>query len=80
MADYYDRFLIAIAAVMIGGAAVSLHPSITLHQGLAGGSLVATVFLYEITFRNPPVEPTRSTTAASVVVGFGWALTVVLFL
>jgi len=80
MFDYYDRFLIAIAAVMVAGAAASIHPSVALSQGLAGGSLVSTLFLYEILFRNPPTEPSTSTTVASVVVGVGWLLTAVLSL
>jgi hypothetical protein len=80
MLDYYDQILLAIAAVMVAGAAVGLHPLIAVHQGLAGGSLIATLFLYEILFRNPPTEPTTSTTAASVVVGISWLLTLVLSL
>ncbi len=80
MADYYDKMLIAILSAMVAGAVVSVHPAVALHHGLAGGSLVSTVVLYEIMFRNPPVEPTRSTTTASVVVGVGWVLTTVLAL
>jgi hypothetical protein len=80
MLDYYDQILLAIAAVMIAGAAMSIHPLIGFHQGLAAGSLIATVFLYEILFRNPPTEPTASTTAASVVVGISWLLTLILSL
>ena len=78
MASYYDWLLAAIAAAMIAGAAASVHPAVALHQGLAGGSLVSTLVLYEILFRNPPTEPTRSPTAASVVVVVGWLLTVML--
>ena len=78
MASYYDWLLAAIAAAMIVGAATSAHPAVALHQGLGGGSFVSTLVLYEILFRNPPTEPTRSPTAASVVVGVGWLLTAVL--
>jgi hypothetical protein len=80
MLDYYDRMLLAIAAVMIAGAVVSMHPLIGFHQGLAAGSLVATLFLYEILFRDPPTEPTTSTTAASAVVGISWLLTLILYI
>jgi hypothetical protein len=80
MASYYDRLLLAIAAVMLAGAAVSLHPSIAFHQGLAGGSLASTLFLYEALFRHPPTEPTHSTTVATVVVAAGWLATIVAFL
>jgi hypothetical protein len=78
--DYYDKFLIAIAAAVITGGLLGIHPSIAVHQGLASGSLVSTIFLYEILVRNPPTEPTQSTTTASVVVGVGWLLTIVLIL
>jgi len=80
MTYYYDKMLIAILSAMVAGAVVGVHPAIALHYGLAGGSLVSTLVLYEIMFRNPPVEPTRSTTTASVVVGVGWVLTTVLAL
>lgn len=46
--------------------------------GLAGGSLVSTILLYEIVVRKPPVGPTRSTTTASVTVGVGWLLAIAL--
>ena len=78
MVSYYDRLLVAIAAAVLAGTASGLHPAVAPHVGLAGGSLVSTVFLYEALFRNPPTRPTRSTTAASVVVGVGWVSTVVL--
>lgn len=74
MVDYYDAVLAAIISLLILGVAVSIHPVVGFHQGLAGGSLAATVLLYEVLFRNPPVEPTRATTAASAVVGGGWVL------
>lgn len=80
MLDYYDQILLAIAAVLIAGAAVSVHPLIETHQGLAGGSLAATPFLYEILVRNLPEEPTASTTAASVGVGISWLLALILSL
>jgi hypothetical protein len=80
MLDYHDQILLAIAAAIIAGGAVSVHPLIEIHQGLAGGSLVATLFLYEAMFRNPPTEPTTSTTAAPAVVGTSWLLTLILYL
>lgn len=80
MLTYYDQILLAIAAMMIAGVAVSSHPLVAIHQGLAGGSLAATLLLYEILLRNPPTEPTTSTTAASVAVGISWLLTLILSL
>jgi hypothetical protein len=72
--DYYDTVLAAILLLLVLGVTVSIHPAVAFHQGLAGGSLATTVLLYEVLFRNPPVEPTRSTTAASALVGGGWIL------
>jgi uncharacterized protein YneF (UPF0154 family) len=78
MADYYDRLLVAIVLAMAGGLAASTHPAVALHQGLAGGSLVSTAVLYEVLFRNPPTEQSRSRRMASVVVVVGWLLVFVL--
>lgn len=80
MVDYYDLILIAISAALVAGGAVSLVLPIGFYQGLAAGSLISTLLLFEVLFRNPPTEPTPSTTAASVVVGVGWLLTLVLAL
>lgn len=67
MTDRYERLLGAIAASLLGGAAASLHPAVTLHYGLAAGGLLATLFLYEALFRNPPVPPTDPHIASVVV-------------
>ncbi len=80
MVDYYDTLLMTIVAAMTAGAAASVHPAVALHQGLAGGSLLATVILFEILFRNPPTDPTRTDTVASAAVGTGWALTILTYL
>lgn len=80
MVGYYDKVLAALAAVIAVGGVVSVHPSVELHQGLAGGSMVSTIFLYEILFRNPPTKPSPHPTAGTVMVGGSWALTVVLSL
>ena len=80
MAGYYDKMLAAITTVIVAGAVASVHPTVEPHQGLAGGSLGSTVFLYEILFRNPPTEPSAHPTAGTLVVGAGWALTVALFI
>ena len=80
MVGYYDKILAALTATVLAGAVASTHPAVELHQGLAGGSLVSTVFLYEMLFRNPPTEPSAHPTAGTLVVGAGWALTVALFI
>ena len=78
MVDYYDVMLLAVGAAIAAGVVVSAHPSIAINQGLAGGSLLATLILFEILFHNPPTEQTTSTTVAPVVVGMGWLLAIVL--
>jgi uncharacterized protein YneF (UPF0154 family) len=80
MPDRYDRVLIGIPLVLLIGAVLSFHPSVAIHQGLAGGSLIASVLLYEALFRHPPVEPNSADAAAAVGVGLGWALTLWTFL
>ncbi|GAB7090704.1 hypothetical protein JCM18237_09750 [Halorubrum luteum] len=77
MVGYYDGMLVAIPAAMIAGVVASMYSFIGIQQGLAGGCLVATVILYEMLFRNPPAEPTPSTTAATVFVAIGWLLTAI---
>lgn len=74
--NYYDKLLIALPALIALGAATSIHPAVATSQGLGIGSLLATVVLFEMLFRNPPVEPTRANVGAVTVWGLGWLLTV----
>lgn len=80
MVDYYDKVVIAIVSLIAAGLSASVHPSIALRQGLAGGTLLTAPFLYEVLFRNPPVESSRSSRMASVIVGTSLLLTTVLYL
>jgi hypothetical protein len=75
---YYDKLLIAVPVVIALGAGMSIHPAVTISQGLAFGSLLATVVVFEMLFRNPPIEPTRADVGAVAVWGMGWLLAVVL--
>lgn len=77
MVESYDLYLLAIPGVMIAGALTSLHPSVVLHQGLAVGSVIASLMLVEVLYRNPPVDPTRSRSAMAAV-AVGWVTTFVL--
>lgn len=79
MVDYYDRILLAVVAILAAGVVVSVHPSIALYQGSAGGSLLTTPLLYEILFRNPPPKPTHSTTMTTVIVGMSLLLSLMLY-
>jgi hypothetical protein len=80
MVDHYDRVLAGILLLLVAGGVASLHPAVAAYQGLAAGSLAAMLLLYDVIVRNPPVEPTHSTTAAPVAVGIGWLLAFLLFL
>lgn len=76
MLDYYDKMLVAIVAVIAVGGATSLHPAVAIHEGLGAGSLLSTLLLYEVLFRNPPTEAARSRVAPSAVVMVGWLGTI----
>lgn len=75
MVSYYDKLLIAIPVAMVAGFLLSFHPAVAIHQGLAIGSLGATVILIEATYRNPPTTPTATDVTALLVVAIGWTLT-----
>lgn len=76
MVSYYDKLLVAIPALLGAGLLVSVHPAVAIYQGLAVGSILSTVVLFEAIFRNPPVEPTPASAVASVVVVVGWGVAV----
>lgn len=64
---YYDRILGGMAVALLVGAATSLHPAVAFPDGLRGGAVVATLFLYHALFRNPPdLALTRRTAGAFV--------------
>ena len=81
MSDRYELLLIGIPVALGFGALASTQLPISLHHGLAGGSLLSTALLYEGLFRNPPIEPTPKTDAAAAsAVGIGWLLTFLILL
>lgn len=82
MSDRYGRVLASIAALLVAGGLVSLHTAVALHQGLVAGALLATVFIYDALFRNPPVSPTDPTAVVAVLLWhaiLGWLLLVGFF-
>ncbi|AUX07892.1 hypothetical protein AArcSl_0237 [Halalkaliarchaeum desulfuricum] len=80
MVDYYDKLLAAVPAALALGALASLLDPLGFHQGLALGSLAATIILYEAIVRNPPIEPTAANVTASTITGIGWLLAILLYL
>lgn len=65
---YYDKILIAIAASLGSGFLVGLLTAVELSVAVLVGALIATIFVYDAMFRNPPrpARP-RQTKAAAVV-------------
>jgi len=68
MVDYYDGILVAIVGCILGGLAVSLVTEVGVRIGLFGGTLVATLFVYDAVFRHPPVPQTEPTMVVPLVV------------
>lgn len=67
--SYYDKILAAIAASLGGGAVAGVLTASGFRVGLLAGALLATVFVYDAAFRNPP-RPAPSPRAKAAV--FVW--------
>lgn len=80
MVGLYDKYLIAIAAAVATGGLASAHPAVAIYEGLGAGSLLATIVLFEVLFRNPPTVPARSKTAHSAIVAVAWLFTLLMYL
>lgn len=51
---YYDKILVAIPVSLVGGILVGLLTSVPVRLGLLAGALIATIWIYDAMFRNPP--------------------------
>lgn len=80
MLDYYDWVLALIPLSYVVGVVATLHEAVALHHGLAAGSLIASIVLYDAVIRNPPVETPAAKTAATAMTGLGWLLALLLYL
>lgn len=65
--NYYDKILAAIAASLGGGALAGVITAVSFRVGLITGALVATIFVYDAIFRNPP-RPGLSPQAKAAVI------------
>ena len=66
--SYYDKILAAITASLGGGALAGVITPYSFRIGLLAGALLATLFVYDATFRNPPRPvPSPQAKAAAVV-------------
>ena len=79
MVDYYDKLLVAIPSVVLAGATAGLYGPVTVYQGLAAGSLLATLVLFEMLYRSPPTER-RARVSGVATVGLSWLLTTLSYL
>lgn len=66
--DYYDWILAGIAALIAIGAVAGATTAVGFPEGLAAGSLAATVLVYHTLFRNPPTTETSVQYRTAVVV------------
>lgn len=64
---YYDKLLVAIPLALVVGIVSSVLPMIALHQGMAGGSVVAILLILDLLFRNPPTVSFPGTASAKNV-------------
>lgn len=78
MADIYDLYLVGVLGLLCLGGVATLHPAVALRHGLAGASLLASVLIADMLFRNPPTEPSYHVGTSLGLVGAGWALTLIL--
>ena len=74
--EYYDKILIAIPMAIAAGVFASAHPAVALAQGIAGGSVVGILLVFDLLFRNPPDVPTPVPVAAMIVLGSTLSLSI----
>lgn len=65
---YYDRILLAIVSCVVGGGLIGALAPVAIHTGIFGGSLVATFFVYDALFRNPPLPPSDTRIAVAAII------------
>lgn len=73
--EYYDKILLAIAVSLGGGSLAGVATDIEFRLGLLAGALLATVFVYDATLRNPPRPPESARGTGALL---GWHLLLVL--
>lgn len=68
MLEHYDKVLVGMAGSLLAGIVLSFVTSLSLSAGLFVGMLVATFFMYDAMFRNPPLPPTDPRVATTAIV------------
>ena len=65
---YYDMILLAIVISLLGGVLLGVRSGYSFQFGILLGSLVATIFVYDALFRNPPeTRVSNRTTAVGII-------------
>jgi uncharacterized protein YneF (UPF0154 family) len=66
--DRHDWILLAIAVGLISGWLVGARTTVPMEYGLVAGFVLATPFVYDAIFRNPPLPENDVQRAAAVIV------------
>ncbi|MFP8953695.1 hypothetical protein ACLI4Z_12090 [Natrialbaceae archaeon A-arb3/5] len=67
MLNYYDKILVGIAGSLLGGILLSVVTALAFQTGLFIGTAVATLFVYDAMFRNPPLPASDPRVAAMAI-------------
>lgn len=72
MNQYYDTILVIIPLALLFGLLLTIHNEISLYQGVAFGSFLATLPILDTLFRNPPTAPDATMAIAIILVTISW--------
>ncbi len=64
----YDWIIVAIPIALISGWLIGTVTSVPMEYGMAAGFLLATPFVYDAMFRNPPIPAANVQRAVAAVV------------
>lgn len=65
---HYDWILLAIPAALVGGWLVGALTTVPIEYGMAAGFALATPFVYDAMFRNPPLPESVIGRASAAIV------------
>ena len=65
---HYDWILLAIIVALVSGGLVGALTTVPMEYGLAAGFVLATPFVYDAMFRNPPLPERDVHRAAAMIV------------
>ncbi|MDG5760166.1 hypothetical protein QA600_12540 [Natronococcus sp. A-GB1] len=64
----YDWILLAIAIALVGGGLIGALTPVPMEYGLAAAFVLATPFVYDAMFRNPPLPASDFQRAAAAII------------